>query len=562
VRFVLPGVLLVGWLGYLVINFMCLGQTPWFGKIELTALLSAGVLCYCCYSMREASMSCLYGGLMVLGFILGFCALFQYFVDTSWHPVSGTVKSQYAGRVSSLFGQPNSFAVFMLMLLPYPILQLLKSDKLKIVYGCLALLFMWCIIVSVSRAVILVTFPVLAVVSYFAVVKWRAKILVFLGLGVIFAGMHFGMSLLSDELPERFGSLVANGGEGHRKVYYAAAMELFTQRPLFGVGLGNFQLLWDRQFPVLLSNSERHVHSDYLEILCETGLVGLCVFLFAVLLVIGRSLKKMCSNSEARGDVLHAQVALCGLVGFGLHEVVDIGLQMIGVLFIVAIYLAVLMRIDPHQIRISLNKGAMLGVATGLIGGVVVFLTVFLPTALSARHSSRAWGYASYVHAYANAGQVQPVQVVEYGVRLFDEAIDWDNQNASAYRGKGYHMQSYKYLENIDMKKVVTHSVGAFDRALAITPNNWRLWADRGVSLSLDLDRKDEADASFKKALELAPMNAPAWMHYAEFLEVHGEKNEFVVALQQILILDPDRRSQGKWAQEELEKISVKAISP
>lgn len=559
VRATVSSLLLMSWLGYMVFNFVWLGRTPVFGKTILIALLSAGILCASVYRMREDSLKWLFGGLMVLGLLIGVCALFQFFVDPSWHPVVGSVKAQYGNRVSGLFGQPNSFAIFMLMLLPYTLLRAVKGERFRAVFGGLALLFMWCVIVSQSRAVTLCAFPVLAASAYFSANEWRARVVTLVCFIGVFGVLYFGNSLFSVAGGERFERLVESGGGGVRIVYYAAAVDLILQKPLFGVGFGNFQLLWDRQFPVYSTMGEEFVHSDYLQILCETGFIGLGLFLSGVVLVLLRAWGSLrACESRLNSKQIYAQSALCGLVGFALHEMVDIGLQMISVLFLVAIYLAVLMQQDESYRKWTLNRAGKSSVSLGLLVLAAIFLVEFLPSAKSLRKSFKAWGYASYIYASLNEDYDVPEGNLQGVTLVFDESIELDSRNVSAYFGKGRHLQSYQYLENVRLKLVVEDSVEAFDLALSVTPQSWRLWAERGVSLGLDPDRVDEADASYQKALELAPMHAMAWKFYAQHLRLYGRDAELRVALLQILSIDTKGFVLSEWAEAELLELDAK----
>ena len=51
-----------------------------------------------------------------------------------------------------------------------------------------------------------------------------------------------------------------------------------------------------------------------------------------------------------------------------------------------------------------------------------------------------------------------------------------------------------------------TQALAAFDRAIALDPNHYRAWIDRGIALS-NLNRYEESLAAYDRALELQPRN-------------------------------------------------------
>ena len=108
---------------------------------------------------------------------------------------------------------------------------------------------------------------------------------------------------------------------------YRSSLAMFMDFPVFGAGLGavsnGFQLYQESS----VHGFVRHVHSDWLELLLQTGVVGTAVYLtgFLLLLKRGFSLWKNCPSREVR--------ALCGgflaaALAFSLHGFMDFSFQM------------------------------------------------------------------------------------------------------------------------------------------------------------------------------------------------------------------------------------------
>ncbi len=77
-----------------------------------------------------------------------------------------------------------------------------------------------------------------------------------------------------------------------RSFYNETAFEIISQRPLLGVGLGNFVWNIKEMFNLLPNWIHQPVHNLYLLIASETGLTGLVIFLFFLFQLLKRSFKK------------------------------------------------------------------------------------------------------------------------------------------------------------------------------------------------------------------------------------------------------------------------------
>jgi O-antigen ligase len=80
------------------------------------------------------------------------------------------------------------------------------------------------------------------------------------------------------------------GGGSGREDQWTVAWRIFRAHPLFGVGLGNFTVLEPRYtlepgpmtHVAIIAETPDIVHNTYLQLLAETGVIGLIVFLIVV----------------------------------------------------------------------------------------------------------------------------------------------------------------------------------------------------------------------------------------------------------------------------------------
>ncbi|MFC5049932.1 O-antigen ligase family protein [Rubritalea spongiae] len=381
------------WLIYVVVNYCCLSLTPWYGRVELLGFGCAGVVFGCVILMRGRDVEWLGKGVMGFGVLVIFVTMFQEVMGASWHPVGGvnSIRAQYGERLSSVFSMPNSLGCCMLLVLPYFLLYAFCKRKWQLSYGLGAVACMWALHASVSRASVLIAVPVILLCCYVSGVSWKWRVL----RAVLVLLVHGGMYLVvasGGEGQERFERLAKSGGEVTREVYFAAAHALFESAPIFGVGLGNFQVLWDQQFPVNRNHGEYFTHSDYLQTLCETGLVGAGLLFGAVALVVLRGARKMWGERKcfSTDKDLLVRVALCGLLGFGLYQLVNFESKVWANFFVSVIYFAVLVRYGSRCVQWRCGRGAKLGAL-----GVWIVLSVFWGGAYRDTQSSYSFSKGS-----------------------------------------------------------------------------------------------------------------------------------------------------------------------
>ena len=64
-----------------------------------------------------------------------------------------------------------------------------------------------------------------------------------------------------------------------RIAHWQAAINMARDKPFLGVGLGNYEIAYDTYRLINWSDPLGHAHNLYLNMLAETGLIGLCVYL-------------------------------------------------------------------------------------------------------------------------------------------------------------------------------------------------------------------------------------------------------------------------------------------
>ncbi|MGE3104288.1 MAG: O-antigen ligase family protein [Lysobacterales bacterium] len=105
-----------------------------------------------------------------------------------------------------------------------------------------------------------------------------------------------------------------------------ATWTLWRQRPLLGHGAGSFRVLFPAVKPASVQLFYEHAHNDYLELLVERGLLGLGLWLLAVLTPLALALRVL----RRHQDSLHRGLAVASIAAGSallLHGLVDFNQQ-------------------------------------------------------------------------------------------------------------------------------------------------------------------------------------------------------------------------------------------
>ena len=273
--------------------------------------------------------------LLIAGIFMGTISVYQYFTGTFGNYYWGFAQSsymQYAGtqegyRISGPVGDPNFYAMVMVVLVPLALERLLDEGSRP-----LRMMALWAFIVIALTVVFTYSrggFVALAaaIFAWFFLYPLRAKYFPIL----ILVGVAFLM-LIPQEYLARISTLkelISAPSVGFRTQDIAlrgrasetmAGLEMIRQNPFLGVGLNNYTvhyLSYAKGLGLAPTATERAAHNLYLEVAAETGLLGLSVFL----VLLGTMAKNIIDNWKklkgTRRDDLARMVAAIGAGIFG-----------------------------------------------------------------------------------------------------------------------------------------------------------------------------------------------------------------------------------------------------
>lgn len=224
------------------------------------------------------------------------------------------------GRVFGFFENPNAFAEVLLLLIPVAIAYLLCAKTwggrflalLSTGAGCVA------IAMTYSRA----SWVGLAFAAVIFVLLWNRKLI---PLGILVALMI--LAVLPDTVFNRILTIfnTTDTSTTSRFPLYRAAGEFLQQRPVLGAGLGSDAVRQAISDLNLFHGKDHfvHCHDIYLQVWCETGLVGLISFVGGILWTFKqgcRAVAKGTCGPVARMTIIGAAAALMGTMVCGIAD--------------------------------------------------------------------------------------------------------------------------------------------------------------------------------------------------------------------------------------------------
>ncbi|NLE51956.1 MAG: O-antigen ligase family protein [Chloroflexi bacterium] len=224
-------------------------------------------------------------------------------------------------RAFGTFGQPNPFSAFMGLTLPLALglgwgyareawafwrlsdrHAAARAGAVVAVYGTCAALIAGGLIASWGRGAWLGFAAALSVMAVFAprrrligvgllVIALALGVVLWVG-GLVPASIEARVTNTLDEFvgfDDVRGVFVTNENFStvERMAHWQAALSMASARPLTGVGLGNYEMVYADHALARWPHALGHAHNDYLNILAETGIIGLASALVGWALIVG-----------------------------------------------------------------------------------------------------------------------------------------------------------------------------------------------------------------------------------------------------------------------------------
>lgn len=273
----------------------------------LTAVAVAGIFFAARYTARSQSVRRLVP-IVAAGVIV---VLFRPFAQlTGWNPLlpRGTEAALYPDELLrlarvGLLGNQNDVGTFLVLpALLAAAFTIITTGTRRYLYGAVAILLLWGIVTS--RCMTAAGAVAVALFALYAGKSWKRALIAAVAGALLFAGAAYAyrpLKMKTVALASRLVQRQWTSALGSRVVAFAAAVDMAKEHPFTGVGPGRYggeffthrlQLRIDGpssgKRPIHAGNFAE-THNDYLQVLAETGVAGLLLFLGALGLIARQS---------------------------------------------------------------------------------------------------------------------------------------------------------------------------------------------------------------------------------------------------------------------------------
>lgn len=282
--------------------------------------------------------------LVIVGIFLGTISCYQYLTGTFDNNYGGFAVSpvlstsdggEIASRITGPIGDPNFYAQTMLVLVPLALECLYRERS-----WLLRALAVWSLVVCIGTIFATLSrgaFLGLAVVAIFWIVRHPPKPL---SLIVLLVSIAILLPVIPAQYTNRIDTLysaiagpsserLADQSFRGRTSEAIAAIMMFADNPLIGVGLGNYNVHYQdysRQLGLDPRREDRSAHNLYLEIAAERGLFGLTAF-GVLMVVMFRSMWRARTRLNSIGLANYASMVDALTIGLTSYMVTSIFLH-------------------------------------------------------------------------------------------------------------------------------------------------------------------------------------------------------------------------------------------
>lgn len=336
--------------------------------------------------------------------------------------------------------------------------------------------------------------------------------------------------------------ILAHPGHGPfwsaRTAFWQAAWAAFRRSPLVGSGPDTFASDYVRWVSVPPYPLYMRAHSLLMQLLAETGLVGLGAAAWLVLALIGASYRRWRSASPER----RCWVAGLGaaLATIGLHGLVDTPTVIPATAMAAMTWVALLLSVEPPERQ---DKGAwMRPVGTAMAVLAVLFVVV-----------SGVWMQHAYAPYYLGAAWGNLSEWAE-ALPLLEEATRRDPGHAY------YHLQAgFAYgMAAQEDRTLLPQAIAHYRQGIAREPYYSINHANLAVLLWRYGDR-EAAIAEMERAAELAPDEAAYPLNLGVFYEAAGDAGRAVEWYRRALGLRPAWAAAYFWRASETRSEALRA---
>ena len=313
---------------------------------------------------------------------------------------------------------------------------------------------------------------------------------------------------------------------GGRRLMWAGTIKMIEDYPLFGVGVGAWQWIYQRYKDFRLYSEPDYPHNDYLNLAADYGLIGFAIMLavFACFFRHAWRIAKRTQKSEHRAFAIGAMISIISLL---VHSFFDFNFHIPANSLLLAAIMGFTAAMEDPEERPVQSKAA-LPFARYFVGGAVLVICgigirFFIPTALAfhfaEKGESAKWdiNYEEAFADYQRASVLDPNYPKPH--------IDTGEIYLSSAR---WRMLPARQAER---RELAHKAIQSFERALALNPTLAYVLVSKARAHEL-AGEDDLALKTYQKAIEVAPFNAYAHHTLGAFYRDRGEDQKALEAFE------------------------------
>ncbi|MGB3093090.1 MAG: O-antigen ligase family protein, partial [Candidatus Zixiibacteriota bacterium] len=340
------------------------------------------------------------------------------------YPLLDWVPQHYT-RVMSSYGNPNFFGTHLVAVIPLLLVLSMGSHGRRRLFSALALLLaLACLLFSETRSA-WIGFAFSLVFLTFLIRKTRTvrfRLKTMAPLFAVFLVIILLLFLSQGVIVERVSQLWDPQGSVFMRIHtWEAAFSMIKASPVFGSGLGTFQIVFPGfRYPGFESDvpygNLLHAHNEYLEIWGEIGILGLALFLWLMIGFFRYAIKNLRGGREG----LIALGLISGIAGVLVDSLFSSSMRWTGPAFTFWLLFGLAVATTGSKEASPKGRG---GKPRGALAHVAVISVVLVCSALIAR-----WHIEKYS---ANVHMGKGLAFLDGGSRAeaaseFREALDDD----------------------------------------------------------------------------------------------------------------------------------------
>lgn len=440
--------------------------------------------------------------------------------------------------INGLFANKNLLASVLFLCLPFFLmgLQLHRKIKWLSILGIAAICFI--LLIIRTRTVLVATLLLGSILLYFYLrTRFKVRHAYLISGGILLAaGLFQTVKIPTKNEVEVTPSVSAHYADRVfetktlklRTTYWENSLEMLREHPIFGVGFGNWQVEFPKYGLEKLEDFDivngtltlQRPHNDFLQVLCESGLLG-WLFYLLIFCTIAYQLAALISKAATTAEWKFTYL-LAGIAGYVVISMLDFPMERIEhqvlLMLIFAIVIFAFEDSQPNEPRASNNSKlpVYLLLIIAFYSGVVAGFRYYGEQQTAQMYAAKADSKWDDLLFYANAAQNKFYQTDPTSI-----PIDW-------YKGNAYFGRNES-----------AESVASFEKAYAIAP--YQIQVINNLATAYRVSRQTQkAERLYLETLKISPQFEEARFNLAG---LYYNEHQFARAFTVIDSVDIDTKN-------------------